>query len=308
MAIALLYREELKEYDFGPGHPFRGDRYEIFPRFLKERLSPDDHYKFIRRLGHRRGPAAHLPEGLHRIQQGVLQVGKPGPGLPRQQVPSVPQQRQSARGPAGKAGRGGPPGGRAGEKSLPPGPFRQVDMVVSVGGGLHHAKPAWGEGFCIYNDVAFAGKYLLEECGFERVLILDTDAHAGNGTAEYFYDDPRVLFIDIHQDPRTVYPGTGFIEQIGEKAGKGFTINIPMPVQAGDLSYRLAFAKIVLPVAAEFKPQVIVRNGGSDPHFADTLTDLGLYVASFRMIGEAVRGDGENVRRQSDRHDRVRIQ
>jgi acetoin utilization protein AcuC len=291
MAIALLYREELKEYDFGPGHPFRGDRYEIFPRFLKERLSADNHYKFIR------ADWATDADLLLICRKDYIEFNKEyfksaNLGLDYHDS-RFPQYHSSDNRPAGRPGKLEEAArlvvGQA-KKACRLVHSGQFDKVVSVGGGLHHAKPAWGEGFCIYNDVAFAGKYLLEECGLERVLILDTDAHAGNGTAEYFYDDPRVLFVDIHQDPRTVYPGTGFIEQIGEKAGKGFTINIPMPVQAGDLSYRLAFAKIVLPVAAEFKPQVIIRNGGSDPHFADTLTDLGLYVSSFRMIGEAVRG------------------
>jgi len=166
------------------------------------------------------------------------------------------------------------------------GKFKQV---VSLGGGLHHAKPGWGEGFCIYNDVAFAGKYLLEKHGLQRILIWDTDAHAGNGTAEYFYEDPRVLFIDIHQDPRTLYPGTGFIPQIGENSGKGYTINLPMPVQADDRCYRLALDQVVFPICFEFKPQIILRNGGSDPHFADHLTNLGLSLKGFRMIGEAVR-------------------
>jgi acetoin utilization protein AcuC len=120
-------------------------------------------------------------------------------------------------------------------------------------------------------------------------MILDTDAHAGNGTMEYFYDDPGVLFIDLHQDPRTLYPGTGYIRQKGSGKGTGFTVNIPMPVYAGYESYKLAFESIVEPVTREFKPQIIIRNGGSDPHFADGLTNLGLSVSGFRMIGEKVR-------------------
>jgi len=130
---------------------------------------------------------------------------------------------------------------------------------------------------------------LMREYRLERILILDTDAHAGNGTAEYFYEEPRVLFIDLHQDPRSIYPGTGFAHQIGSGRGKGFTINIPMPVYAGYDSYELAFKTIVQPVPQEFNPQIIIRNGGSDPHFADGLTSLGLPVRGFRMIGGKVR-------------------
>jgi len=122
---------------------------------------------------------------------------------------------------------------------------------------------------------------------------LDTDAHAGNGTAEYFYNEPRVLFIDIHQNPLTLYPGTGFANQIGSGEGKGFTVNIPLPVGAGYDSYQSVFNSIIEPIAKEFRPQIIIRNGGSDPHFNDGLTNLGLPVKGFRMVADKVRGLAE---------------
>jgi acetoin utilization protein AcuC len=290
MNIAFLYREELKEYDFGPGHPFRGDRYEIFPPFLKGRLPAGNHCEFLQAdpvtdrdllliceqeyidFNKNYYQSAHL--GLNYNDSRFPQfhssdnrpIGRPG------------KLEEAARLVVGQAKRGC--------DLIQAGRF---ERVFSLGGGLHHAKPGWGEGFCIYNDVAFAGKYLLEKHGLQRILVLDTDAHAGNGTAEYFYEDSRVLFIDLHQDPRTLYPGTGFIHQAGKNKGKGYTINLPLPLQAGDLSYRLVFEEVILPVTLEFKPQVILRNGGSDPHFADPLTNLGLSVNGFRMIGQAVR-------------------
>jgi len=305
MAIAILYREELKEYDFGPGHPFRSDRYQIFPKFLKENLPEDDNYRilkaewatdedlllickreyinFVRHYYEAAhfGWLAHL--GLNELVGQFLSGDNIPPGRPG-------KLEEAARLIIGQAKLAcdliqdyDPP------SSLPlsraPGKFKKV---ISLGGGMHHAKESYGEGFCLYNDVAFAGRYLMEKYKFERILILDTDAHAGNGTMEYFYRDPKVLFIDLHQDPRTLYPGTGFAHQIGEGEGKGFTINIPLPMFAGDDSYRLVFEEIVGPVVKEFKPQIIIRNGGSDPHFADELTQLGLTVKGFRMIGEKV--------------------
>ena len=289
MTIAILYREELKEYDFGPGHPFRGDRYEVFPRFLREKLEPQGHYEFLSASGATDADLSlicqreyieftgnyYKPTNLgldydHRFHQFHTDDNRPvgQPGKLEEAARLIVGQAKKACDLIG-AGR-----------------FKKV---VSLGGGLHHAKPSRGEGFCLYNDVAFAGKYLLEKCGLQRILILDTDAHAGNGTAEYFYDDPRVLFIDLHQDPRTIYPGTGFIHQIGENEGKGYTINLPMPVHAGDHCYRLVLEEVVLPVTFEFQPQIILRNGGSDPHFTDPLTNLGLSLNGFRMIGETVR-------------------
>ena len=289
MTVAILYREDLKEYDFGPGHPFRGDRYQIFPRFLADRVPADDRYTFLKAepatdddlrlicdpdyiaFTKQYFRAAHTGQAddsdfyrYHTLDNHP--VGRPG------------KLEEAARVIIGQAKRAA--------DMVQAGEYRQV---ISLGGGMHHAKRGSGEGFCLYNDVAFAGVYLLERHRLQRVLILDTDAHAGNGTAEYFYSDPRVLFIDVHQDPHTLYPGVGFAHEIGEGEGKGFTVNIPLPEGAGDDSYRLAFEQVIEPLVAEFQPQVIIRNGGSDPHFNDELTGLGLTVAGFHMIGEKTR-------------------
>jgi len=289
MTAAIIYREELREYDFGPGHPLRGDRYEVFPRFLMENLDEDDNYRFLQagwaddedllkicqqeyidftRQFYR---AAHL--GLsydgkfYRYHSADnMPIGRPG------------KLEEAARLVIGQA--------KLAADLVHSGQFNKV---VSLGGGLHHAKRDYGEGFCLYNDVAFCATYLLEEYNLERILVLDTDAHAGNGTGEYFCSSPQVLFIDLHQDPRTLYPGTGFTPDIGVGEGKGFTVNVPMPVYAGNDSYQLVFEEIVEPLAEEFQPQIIIRNGGSDPHFNDGLTRLGLTVAGFSMIGQRVR-------------------
>ncbi|MFC2024897.1 histone deacetylase family protein [Chloroflexota bacterium] len=289
MALAILHRQELKEYDFGPGHPFRGNRYEVFPYFLQENLVEDDNYRiiaaepatdedlllicrkeyinFTRDYYQAANAGLSYPGQFSRFHSGDNHpIGKPG------------KLEEAARLIVGQA--------KTACDLVQGGKFKKV---VSIGGGMHHAHPAYGEGFCLYNDVAFCGSYLIQEHKLERILILDTDAHAGNGTSEYFYEEPRVLFIDLHQDPRSLYPGTGFAYQIGSGDGEGFTINIPMPVYAGYDSYELVFNSIVEPIAQEFNPQIIIRNGGSDPHFADGLTNLGLPIKGFRMIGEKVR-------------------
>jgi acetoin utilization protein AcuC len=151
---------------------------------------------------------------------------------------------------------------------------RSTGLAVGFG-GLHHAGRDYGEGFCIFNDVAVTAAVLLLE-GMERVLILDTDAHQGNGTMDIFIEEPRVLFISLHQDPRTLYPGRGFADETGSGAGSGFTVNIPLPMLSGGPMYDLALDEIVFPLIDEYKPQIIIRNGGSDPLYTDTLTNLGL--------------------------------
>ena len=289
--IGILYQEELKEYDFGEGHPFRGDRYLIFPKFLRSRIPEDEKYRFLQAESGRDDDLkiickedyiefttnyykqAHLGSISPELQRRHHMFHS-GDNRPRKKPGKI---EEAARLIIGQA--------KMGIDQIQEGEFRKV---VSIGGGMHHAKPGYGEGFCIYNDVAFAAKYLIEQYGFERILILDTDAHAGNGTLEYFYSNQQILFIDVHQDPQTLYPGTGFIDQIGEGNGRGFTINVPMPPYSGDSAYQLVFEELIIPVVAEFNPQFIIRNGGSDPHFADKLTNLGLTVDGFRMIGEKV--------------------
>ena len=97
------------------------------------------------------------------------------------------------------------------------------------------------------------------------------------------------IFIDFHQDPETLYPGTGFINQIGTGSGKGYTINIPLPILARYATYQAIFDNIIEPILREFRPQMIIRNGGSDPHFKDNLTSLGLTVADFHSLGSKIR-------------------
>jgi len=288
MALAILYREELNEYDFGPGHPFRGDRYEIFPRFIREKLS-DAYYQIIQ------AEWASDEDLLKICKEDYIDFTKT---FYKAASSGLYYEGDFYRFHSGDNKPAGTPGKIEEAARLVVGQAKlAVDLVeggkfnkaVSIGGGMHHAKENSGEGFCIYNDVAFAARYLIDKYKLEKILILDTDAHAGNGTCEYFYNESKVLFIDLHQDPMTLYPGTGFLHDIGTGKGKGFTINVPLPMYAGYDSYQLIFNELIQPVAKEFRPQIIIRNGGSDPHFDDGLTQLGLPVKGFRMIGDKVR-------------------
>ena len=164
----------------------------------------------------------------------------------------------------------------------------RFNQVIGIGGGMHHAKPDYGEGFCFYNDVAICVENLKQRYNLQRILVLDTDAHAGNGTMEIFYGDPKVLFIDIHQDPRTLYPGTGLVSEIGSGKGEGFTVNLPLLPGAGNQAYEYLFQEVIFPLAKEFMPQAIIRYGGSDAHYLDVLTNLGLTCQGFKMIGRQV--------------------
>jgi len=141
----------------------------------------------------------------------------------------------------------------------------------------HHARPSGAMGFCLFNNVAVAAAALVAEG--ERVLILDWDAHHGNGTQEAFYEEPEVLFFSLHQYP--YYPGTGALDEVGAGAGEGRTINLPFPAGTSGDAYRAAFDEVLAPAAEQFAPTWLLVSAGFDAHRADPLTDLGLTSGDF---------------------------
>jgi acetoin utilization protein AcuC len=290
---ALVYNPEIRNYHFGKAHPFKGERFEIFVNFLKGRLSNfEDFFEEIKPelATNKYLELAHTKEYINTMKKASEGVILPNI-LEYASVDNLdPLTGYLPKG-IEKAAR------LIAGTSLLAGELvfeKKFKKAIGVGGGLHHAKWNYGEGFCIYNDVVVCAKNLLNK-GAKRILILDTDAHAGNGTAEAFYEDNHVLFIDLHQDPRTIYPGTGFINEIGSGKGEGLTVNIPLPPGASDLAYQYCFDEIIFPLAKEFKPEVIIRYGGSDPYFNDSLTQLGLTLEGFKMIGEKVKTLADEV-------------
>jgi acetoin utilization deacetylase AcuC-like enzyme len=151
----------------------------------------------------------------------------------------------------------------------------------------HHASRDRGAGFCYLNNAAIAAAWARQR-GVKRVLIFDLDAHCGDGTEEIFYSDPSVLYISFHQDPYTLYPGTGFTWQIGEGEGEGYTVNVPMPPGSGDAEYAAALQEIFEPLCAQYKPEMVIVSMGFDAHEDDPLTSLRLSSNSFGWLAEAV--------------------
>ena len=142
----------------------------------------------------------------------------------------------------------------------------------------HHSNSYKCAGFCIFNNIAIATEYLFREKNFSRVAIIDWDCHAGNGTSDIFYngsENGEAVFFDSHQDGRTLYPGTGFINDIGKGAGEGKIINFPMPPRAADDVNIMFFNEIIAPVCDEFKPEFILISAGFDTHWTDRLTNMG---------------------------------
>lgn len=156
----------------------------------------------------------------------------------------------------------------------------------------HHAFAGHGEGFCIFNNIAFAASFALGRLpelpahALERVMIIDFDVHHGNGTESIFYQDPDVLYVSTHESP--LYPESGFTDQVGRGAGKGATINIPLPAHSGNRGYLQAFESIIVPAARRFKPQLILASVGYDAHWRDPLADMGLSLTGYTNITQII--------------------
>ncbi len=149
----------------------------------------------------------------------------------------------------------------------------------------HHAEPGRAMGFCLYNSIAIAAAALRAD-GLASVAIVDIDVHHGNGTQAAFDDDPSVLFVSSQQFPH--WPGTGAATEQGHGAGRGFTVNVPLPAGTGDVGYELAYATQVIPALDDFRPQAILVSAGFDAHRLDPLGQMTLTTAGYRRIMELI--------------------
>jgi acetoin utilization deacetylase AcuC-like enzyme len=152
----------------------------------------------------------------------------------------------------------------------------------------HHAETARAMGFCLFNNVAIAARYVQKQHGLTRVLIVDWDVHHGNGTQHSFEQDPSILFFSTHQYP--YYPGTGRATERGTGAGEGFTINVPMEAGDGDDEYHAVFLNVLLPAAEAFKPEFVIISAGFDAHRDDPLAGMGLTEAGYTDLTGLVAG------------------
>lgn len=150
----------------------------------------------------------------------------------------------------------------------------------------HHATASRGMGFCLINNVAVAARNALHNYGLERIAIIDFDVHHGNGTQDAFYSNPRVLYISIHQYPH--YPGTGRMDETGEGAARGTTLNIPLPAGCGDKQYKEAFEQVINPAVCRFKPELIMVSAGYDGHWSDGLASMQLSITGYSQMIETI--------------------
>jgi acetoin utilization protein AcuC len=267
--FAILYTDKLKEYDLG--HVLTQERYQDFIDLFRALLGEHPAFDLVEP-----SPASHQDLRLIHTEDYIGRIERCESRDPYD-TPLSPGLVRAAKLLAGA-------GKYAGEL-VHSGSHRKAFVV---GGGVQHANREREKGFGVFSDVGICAENLLHNFGLERILIIDTDAHAGEGLYEIFCSDSRVLFISIHQDPRTLYPGKGFIDEIGDGEGRGYSVNIPLLPGSTDKVYEYVLSEVFIPLAREFQPEMILMVDGTDPHFTDQITQMGMTLKGIETVGRII--------------------
>jgi acetoin utilization deacetylase AcuC-like enzyme len=157
----------------------------------------------------------------------------------------------------------------------------------------HHANRVvhGARGFCNVNIEAIMVEYIRQAYGVNRVAIVDTDCHHGDGTQDIYWHDPDTLFISIHQDGRTLYPGSGFLSELGGANAVGTTLNIPLPPNTSEEGILHAIREVVLPILREFKPEIVVNSAGQDNHYSDPITNMNFSARGYAELTRLLKPD-----------------
>jgi acetoin utilization protein AcuC len=275
----LVWSDALTDYNLGPSHPLAPIRVELAVALARE-LGVLDHFDIVEPhpLSVDELAAVHAPfyiSGVQTLSEYPYE-SDPALGLGTGDNPVVYGMHDASALVAGASVEAA----------------RRVwtgaaNRAVNIAGGLHHAMPNHASGFCIYNDPALAIRWMLDN-GAERIAYVDVDAHHGDGVQAIFYDDPRVLTVSIHEGPRTLFPGTGYADEIGASGAEGTAVNIALPPGTTDAGWLRAFHAIVPAVVEAFRPQILISQHGCDSHADDPLTNLALTIDGQRASYLAV--------------------
>ena len=279
---ALVWTDELARYRFRPGHPLDPRRLELTVGLIRAMdLVGDADRPII-------PPREATEEELRTVHDAdyieAVQVVSSDPwmrvdrrfGLGTDDVPVVPHMHEMSRSVVGST-----------LKAAELVASGEVTRAMAPAGGLHHAHPAAASGFCVYNDLAVAIRWLQREHGM-RVLYIDFDAHHGDGVQDIFYEDPDVLTVSIHESGLYLFPATGFIDELGEGDGHGSSANIPLEAQTENESFLASFDAVVPELADAFQPDIIVLQSGCDAHVLDPLTHLRCTTSLFEELTRRV--------------------
>lgn len=281
MKSALIWDPSFTSYRFRPDHPFNPKRLELAVSLIEEMglVGGDDHPVVPPR------PATeaellrvHAPEFVEAVRRLSREGADPREGwrwgLGTDDTPIFPGMHEVTSLVVGGTLR-------AAELVM----SGEVQRAFNIAGGLHHAHRDRASGFCVYDDLAVAIAWIRERYG-ARVLYIDYDAHHGDGVQGIFYDDPEVLTWSLHESGRTLFPGTGWTDELGEGEGYGRSWNLPFDALTEDGSWTRLYAQLLPEIADAFRPDVIVLQNGCDGHTLDPLTHLR---ATTRLYEETVR-------------------
>lgn len=158
--------------------------------------------------------------------------------------------------------------------------------------GHHAMQTVFGDrGFCIVNIEAIMVEYIRRHYGIRKIAVIDTDCHHGDGTQDIFYNDPDTLFISLHQDGRTLYPGSGFLQESGGPSAPGYTINIPLPPETSEEGFDMVMDRVVLPILDEFQPELIINSAGQDNHYTDPITNMNFTAQGYARLNRNLNPD-----------------
>lgn len=158
--------------------------------------------------------------------------------------------------------------------------------------GHHAQRVVYGDrGFCIINVEAVMLERIRQKNKDLRVAIVDTDCHHGDGTQDIYWNDKNTLFISFHQDGRTLYPGTGFLNELGGPSAYGYNINIPLPPGTGEEGFLYVLDNVVLPILDEYKPDIIINSAGQDNHYTDPLTNMNFTAQGYAKLNDKLNPD-----------------
>lgn len=158
--------------------------------------------------------------------------------------------------------------------------------------GHHAQRVVYGDrGFCIINVEAIMLENLRATYGPLQAAIVDTDCHHGDGTQDIYWNDPNTLYISFHQDGRTLYPGTGFLDEFGGPGALGYNINIPLPPGTGDEGILYVLDNLVLPILDEYKADLLINSAGQDNHYTDPLTNMNFTARGYAELNHRLSPD-----------------
>jgi len=275
MQTGIVYHENYLKHEQSPSHPERRERiaYTI-DQLEEEGIWYDPSIRMIspRPATDEEVLAAHSERYLHFLKQsdpkgGIIDINTYAP-------PGFLEYALLAAGGAVCAG-----------ESVLSGEVENAFAMVRPPG--HHAGRNIGAGFCYFNNIAIMVR-AIQANGFKKVMILDWDAHHGDGTQDIFYDDPDVLFTSIHQSH--LFPGTGMVYETGSARGLGYSINMPVPPGSSDDVYEMLMEEVITPAAEEFRPDFIAISAGQDCHFTDPITLLAVTAHGYAKLMSSAAG------------------